>query len=55
MIDPKTNKKIVFMVYGGSKETPLYISEDICKCIDFMNEPRLSSLQCYTIKAAALE
>lgn len=53
--DPKTNKPILFMVYGGSSVTPLFSSTDLSKCVDFMNRGGLSSLACYTLKLMVLD
>lgn len=54
-IDPKTNKPILFMVYGGSTAVPLFSSTDLSKCVDYMNAGGFSSLACYTLKLMVLD
>jgi hypothetical protein len=46
---------VMFIVYGGSLETPLYMSSSIEKCLDFMRGAGISSIHWFTIKAMEVD
>lgn len=46
---------VIFLVYGGSQTTPLFSSESIEKCLAYMRDGGLCSIQCYTIRAMEMD
>jgi len=50
-----TFTKYIYLVYGGDPETPLFISNSIENCIEYMERGGLSSIQCYNLKVMEKE